>query len=450
MNLNFQAENPKMSGPRLCSLRIPNGSNNILLDNFEPTLSPIIYTKRSRFVDEELSDTKEVVLTPGNNPSETKISMVMSPDILTSDLNDNKTDSEKYREAHSKELIGNVSNGTMGDNSAILNNQPSDTDISEKISDSSKINTTTQSSSVSNSNLPVNQLDIKDCTILRHQQLSRVAEWVQNSSIQNNINDDSNDESITDFNIRTAATKKFIENNILNSNNSRIDAQQTLLNNSLISSTIHCNNLSINSNSSNLVNNNLTTITTSKLYNPSSHILYDENKIGNDFAQNNHNLGHDNDYIHIGDTSPISSSSSPLPYPNAKETTTNDIAQMEYNVRQFLLKQNEWSIHKRISSSKESTTTSSSSICGIGTNDAAATVVAANISNNPITLSTGSSIINHKLIPSSYNTQLHQIIPRSSEGHPILNTTSIKTTSTGTTLVNPASTNMRYRTETNL
>ena len=62
MNFKLQADNPKISGPRLCALRIQNGTSNILLDNIESTeASPVVYRRRSRFLDEELDENKDVI-----------------------------------------------------------------------------------------------------------------------------------------------------------------------------------------------------------------------------------------------------------------------------------------------------------------------------------------------------------------------------------------------------
>ncbi|XP_055845707.1 hybrid signal transduction histidine kinase E isoform X2 [Episyrphus balteatus] len=69
----IKAENPKYRGPRLCAMRIQqNGQSNILLDNMESPAeaTPIIYTRRQRFLDEELDDTKDIITS--------KISMVMT------------------------------------------------------------------------------------------------------------------------------------------------------------------------------------------------------------------------------------------------------------------------------------------------------------------------------------------------------------------------------------
>lgn len=52
-----------MSGPRLCALRISNASGNVLIDNVESNSTPIVYRRRSRFVDEELDETKDIITT---------------------------------------------------------------------------------------------------------------------------------------------------------------------------------------------------------------------------------------------------------------------------------------------------------------------------------------------------------------------------------------------------
>ncbi|XP_053955129.1 uncharacterized protein LOC128861200 [Anastrepha ludens] len=60
----IKAENPKHRGPRLCAMRIQqNGQSNILLDNIESmeAVTPIIYKRRERLLDEELDDTKDII-----------------------------------------------------------------------------------------------------------------------------------------------------------------------------------------------------------------------------------------------------------------------------------------------------------------------------------------------------------------------------------------------------
>lgn len=71
-----------MSGPRICALRIQNGSNNILLDNAAGHVHQVMYTRRPRLVDEELEDEKDEVVEPNiDNVVSSPISMVMSNSI---------------------------------------------------------------------------------------------------------------------------------------------------------------------------------------------------------------------------------------------------------------------------------------------------------------------------------------------------------------------------------
>lgn len=104
-----------MSGPRLCSLRIPNGGGNVLIDNIEADSTPIIYTRRSRFLDEELDETKDIITTTTTSPysgsggggggggaateqnrSYHKISMLMTDGVMTTMPNDLNSDSHKF------------------------------------------------------------------------------------------------------------------------------------------------------------------------------------------------------------------------------------------------------------------------------------------------------------------------------------------------------------------
>lgn len=97
-----------MSGPRLCSLRIPNGGGNVLIDNIESDSTPVIYTRRSRFLDEELDETKDIITTTtspyssvnGGTTAEQrtyhKISMLMTDGVMTTLPNDLNSDSHKF------------------------------------------------------------------------------------------------------------------------------------------------------------------------------------------------------------------------------------------------------------------------------------------------------------------------------------------------------------------
>lgn len=114
-----------MSGPRLCALRIPNGGGNVLIDNIESDSTPVIYTRRSRFLDEELDETKDIITTTTTTTSTTnpyasvngsteprchdkyhKISMLMSDGVVAAVPNETK--SESYNIGHQMRIGGDA------------------------------------------------------------------------------------------------------------------------------------------------------------------------------------------------------------------------------------------------------------------------------------------------------------------------------------------------------
>lgn len=92
----------------MCSLRIPNGGGNVLIDNIESDSTPItqVYTRRSRFLDEELDETKDIITTtspyPGVNGTSAeqrtyhKISMLMTDGVMTALPNDLNAEAHKF------------------------------------------------------------------------------------------------------------------------------------------------------------------------------------------------------------------------------------------------------------------------------------------------------------------------------------------------------------------
>uniref|UniRef100_A0A1B0D5E1 Uncharacterized protein n=1 Tax=Phlebotomus papatasi TaxID=29031 RepID=A0A1B0D5E1_PHLPP len=231
----IKSENPKINGPRLCSVRIQNGSTNILLDGVETSPTPVIYTRRQRFLDEELDDTKDVITNQGSSCDTAKISMVMA--------NGNKTDSEKCLEA--AQGVGE--------------------DTKEAVKKFMK-STGTQSSSVSS------DTEMQETVLLRRQQLTRVAEWVQTTQLDR----------------RTTPP----------------DASPG-------------------------VNNNIERPLTEEEHNAETHC--DDREVSGDQSTT------------VVEVSPqCVNGNERIPPANPV-----DLAQMEYNVKQFLLKQNEWSIHNK-------------------------------------------------------------------------------------------------------
>lgn len=250
-----------MSGPRLCSLRIPNGSGNVLIDNIEADSTPVIYTRRSRFLDEELDETKDIITTspyPAVNDSAEqrtyhKISMLMSDGVVatmqndsnpemhmtnhkirdpTSDLNSmdiaqnydehnrmrDECDQPNQKYCTNTTHIPNDAIGldrgfnglTLNDHDLIQNGafgQPMNdpigindvNDLKEQIDAADK---------QQNQFLHMHQFRqshqlslVDDTSLLRRQQLSRVAEWVQNNNHEACIgNPDTDYKSITKLN----------------------------------------------------------------------------------------------------------------------------------------------------------------------------------------------------------------------------------------------------------
>lgn len=409
----MQSENPRTPGPRICALRIQNGSNNILLDNVNEDsfsgennmVTPIVYTRRSKFLDEELDDDKDI--TTGCELAVEKpleISMVMNnlnSNCISNNINninvidtieiDSKlpSDIKKLNNSHdvisddSKKLInickspgGNIiSNNNNSDNANIIYNSISiNHDVKNKLylnpnnkrcgdkleSDTLNSKSLTQSSSISS------ELDLQESALLRRQQLSRVAEWVQNNSniIVNNNNNINSDDTVN----RTASllisqpppplltttsstTMTIPSNHLINLNNnvnSIVDSDNVNENfvNLLNACKIHNNNNNINNNNDivlpNDSNDNIA-IAGNNMYKISDVRKELENQTNFQIAQNINN-----NEQYLDSCKQMKNFNNNMN--NANEQQQVDIAQMEYNVKQFLLKQNEWSMSNKRSS----------------------------------------------------------------------------------------------------
>uniref|UniRef100_A0A182K7T8 S1 motif domain-containing protein n=1 Tax=Anopheles christyi TaxID=43041 RepID=A0A182K7T8_9DIPT len=250
----IKAENPKMSGPRICALRIQNGSSNILLDNLlddslegldsKPT-TPVMYTRRAKFLDEELllDDDPSIGLNGAikttNLPTATSSADSIPPAGYNKPLvTPNKSSAAGSAVAGSAgdggtDGHGNLISGTInrvdeggggdgagagvddvgtGGSKPVCNmsttTSPHSSDrlctIGEEVSNL-LINTKLSSAALPKPRLDINvnklegidvtskksctqsssisgEIDIQESAILRRQQLSRVAEWVQNNS----------------------------------------------------------------------------------------------------------------------------------------------------------------------------------------------------------------------------------------------------------------------------
>lgn len=239
-----------------------------------------MYTRRSRLLDEELIDDDKDI--SGNVPlnfNSSQSSMVLSTASNQSNnpadelFSTNKTDSEKFNEIQGKEIL-----------------IPSITPLENKSIVVKEIEPPANSKSFKNSELfcdPTSSLvDVHDNIMLRRQQLTRVAEWVQNSS---------------NIPLPNSPEQKSNDMETLNDSDKQIKALD---------------------------------------------------------YENNNSVENKQIFAPLNNQNQVYKESIPLCEQNAQsslsETLTDedgkiDLAQMEYNVKKFLLKQNEWSIDRPLS-----------------------------------------------------------------------------------------------------
>lgn len=266
----LQAEKPNINGPRLCALRIPNESKSILLDSIESESDPVIYTRRSRFLDEEFDEIRDAMVSSdsgGKEPNLTlNISMLMSEGPKTHGLaTPNKLQSDK-------DDRNNISSDTVAIGADLLLCKVPDDYQSAKQDESE---------------------------LLRQQQLSRVAEWVQNNTSIRQSNDDYGRTSDA---FSPSLSEYKIDDSSNNDEVSDFSVDRDLQSFSSI-------------NQINTINNNI--------------------QINNRSTDSAHSDAGTNDCLQNGvDANNIE---------NNNSNKQVDLAQMEYNVKQFLLKQNEWS-----------------------------------------------------------------------------------------------------------
>lgn len=309
-------------------MRIQNGSNNILLDNIESETSPIIYTRRSRFLDDELDETKDIITSTQcdipTSISSTNISMVMPHGLGQSSLIDqsiktNKTDLENSVASliipkKNDLLISNAKENNLIDHIGTARHQHRLDKIENETISSKNVNKTSSQST---------ELDMQESVFLRRQQLTRVAEWVQNNQLEN-IEPTSSQSSVDAASIDSGYKTK-VNNNCNDTNAVVLDTD--------IHNCLH------NTDNGNIVSDNS--------------LSDDIKNIESNFAQINNNLIQLNDRIitngidrHSVDITTSQSNSGCV---HKNQNAQLDLAQMEYNVKQFLLKQNEWSNNKKIS-----------------------------------------------------------------------------------------------------
>lgn len=326
-----------MSGPRLCAMRIQNGSSNILLDNIESESCPILYTQRCRFLDEELNEDKDIITSQSESgiqqEKQLKISMLMSDgveckaDVAYAQIH-KPTTSKSFMDTAlcnnvDMELQTNVHVAQMRPNQIQIRSGCTDftssyTDIRDTQnpynkydlgleSVSNRCGDQTDLSQCQSPNFMATDIEINDNATFRRQQLTRVAQWIQNNQVMDNGALNSSTEALSiDSGYKTKLT---------NSGNSAIIDRET--------------------SSQKSANNN---ITTEDSINFSSNIHQDQTEVSlisddqlkldsrNYCAQSNMNNN-----VLVDDTD---------------KALAQDLAQMEYNVKQFLLKQNEWANHR--------------------------------------------------------------------------------------------------------
>lgn len=251
-----------------------------------------MYTRRTRLLDEELLDEEKDI--SGNLPinfTSSQSSMVMSTQSNQSNSHNeeifstNKTDSEKFNEIQSKEVL-----------------------IATVVSPEKKplVERECELKVFKNSDSTSSETDLHglhDNILLRRQQLTRVAEWVQNSSnipLTHSPGQKLNDVLIEQTNLD-------LENNNL------LDDKQNYasLNNQVYKDSIPLIEI-----------------------NAAQNCLLDEK-------------------LNIDESSVLCSAKPDLHDLNVRSDEVGDekldLAQMEYNVKKFLLKQNEWSMSRALS-----------------------------------------------------------------------------------------------------
>ncbi|XP_065362204.1 uncharacterized protein DDB_G0288805 isoform X2 [Calliphora vicina] len=193
----IKAENPKYRGPRLCAMRIQqNGQSNILLDNIESieALTPVIYRRRERLLDEELEDGKDIITSKSTRETQATIETAKEA-IETEPASDDlkPMDAATIKEENETDCAIVIADSNPNETILVCGDEKTDSLLEIKMEavvkpclqtttatyyDNTSKMSGTQSSSISET------IDFQETVILRRQQLSRVAEWVQNNTQQ--------------------------------------------------------------------------------------------------------------------------------------------------------------------------------------------------------------------------------------------------------------------------
>ena len=308
--------------PRLCSIRISSegaATTNILLENAKTTrlncdtisivsqgsaqnplaIEKQVYKKRSRYLDEELNDSKEVIVCTDRRPmddtesssgreSRALIELNNNNNDHVHQLHNNQTDSEKYRETHplNQAATSTVTGGTKVSNGEMVVGVGGggDTSASFLLDDPVPVVESLLVMDTTTSTATAPPPTAMNCSSLRQEQFDRVAVWVQQSNKQQLLSNSSTTNG--------GSSRKCITHSELSGSN----VSQVAAN---------------------------------------SPISYGTGDVCIDIEGVEGGGGGG-----VG----ISSSSASEMLTGRGERDPENIAQMEYNVKQFLLKQNEWSI----------------------------------------------------------------------------------------------------------
>ncbi|XP_030567157.1 bromodomain-containing protein DDB_G0270170 isoform X2 [Drosophila novamexicana] len=190
----IKAENPKYRGPRLCAMRIQqNGQSNILLDNLESieTHVPVIYKRRERLLDEELNDGKDIITSKESNatavvevwqasamPHENvALQPVLEPQVELKET-------EKSVQLDSSNMPTAVSSVAAGTTEVVAGSGvPIGPGVITAAAAVAAAAVCSPKHSANSSSLS-DAIDYQESVLLRRQQLNRVAEWVQHNTQQ--------------------------------------------------------------------------------------------------------------------------------------------------------------------------------------------------------------------------------------------------------------------------
>lgn len=231
-SIKFQAGKPNLAGPRLCAVRIPSDSGSVLIDNIGADSTPIMYTRRNRLLDEELNE-KNIITTQestANSCTERtfhRISMLMSDGVISAPINEsnifkadqydaqqcntnNDTSNEQLidiaespSELNQIEMMTTATHNVNGsseiltkldafhpnemalDSNLKIENQNSSIEISQKPNTKSEligIVDQKQYPFIHMHQIRQQSLAVDESILLKRQQLNRVAEWVKSNS----------------------------------------------------------------------------------------------------------------------------------------------------------------------------------------------------------------------------------------------------------------------------